>query len=65
METASIVVDFRHMRCGNCKVALSDEFATHCPVCHAKFEGVASNHTGLAEKLRQKRRNAAVSYRAD
>lgn len=60
METASIVVDLRHIRCSNCKVALSDEFATHFPVCHANFDRVSSNHAGLADKLRKKRQNVDV-----
>lgn len=55
MEKASIVVDLRHMRCSNCKVALDDELATHCPVCQAVFTHVTSNHVGLAEKLERKR----------
>ena len=60
METASIVVDLRHMRCGNCKIALQDELATKCPVCGAVFDAISSNHVGLADKLRKKRQDADV-----
>ena len=60
METASIVADLRHNRCGNCKVALQDELATQCPFCHATFDRVSSNHTGLADKLRKKRQEGDV-----
>ncbi|MBW3542649.1 MAG: hypothetical protein KY476_20490 [Planctomycetes bacterium] len=58
METASLVVDLRHCRCGNCKVALGDELAERCPVCGAAFRGVSSNHAGLAKRLREKRLRA-------
>ena len=58
MLTASIVVDLRHTRCGNCKVALADELARECPVCGARFDRITSNHVGLAERL-QRRRQAA------
>jgi hypothetical protein len=61
METASIVVDLHHMRCGNCKVAFKNEFATHCPTCLAVFTHVVSNHVGLAEKLQRKRNQAGIA----
>ena len=57
---ASIVVDFRHIRCENCKVALHDELATSCPVCCAAFDRITSNHVGLAAKLEQKREDAGI-----
>jgi hypothetical protein len=60
METASIIVDLRHTRCGNCKVALQDELATKCQACGAVFDAISSNHVGLADKLRKKRRDADV-----
>jgi hypothetical protein len=60
MEKASIVVDLRHLRCSHCKVALDDELATYCPVCSAVFAGVMSNHVGLVEKLKRKRRAAGI-----
>jgi hypothetical protein len=60
MQTASIVVDWRHLRCSNCKVALHDELAETCPACGAKFDSVTSNHVGLAEKL-EREREAALS----
>jgi predicted nucleic acid-binding Zn-ribbon protein len=59
MTTASIVVDLRNMRCGNCKVAITDALAEQCPTCGAKFDRIASNHAGLADKLRQQRDEAA------
>lgn len=58
MEFASIVVDLRSMRCGNCKVALRDELAAECPVCRAVFDRISSNHVGLAARL-ERRREAA------
>jgi hypothetical protein len=61
MESASIVVDLRHLRCSNCKVALHDELATQCPVCDAIFTHVRSNHIGLAEKLERRRRAAGIA----
>jgi hypothetical protein len=60
LETATIVVDLRNIRCGNCKVALHDELAMNCPVCGAKFDSIISNHVGLAERLREKREAAGV-----
>ncbi len=61
MDLASIVVDLRNIRCGNCKVALRDELATVCPVCGVQFTGLSSNHVGLAQKLRRRRAAAHVS----
>lgn len=58
----SIVVDFRHIRCDNCKVALHDELATLCPVCGAVFDSIMSNHAGLAARLEQKREAAGVRH---
>jgi hypothetical protein len=60
MNTASLVVDLRHIRCSNCKVALHDELVTECPVCGEKFDSITSNHVGLAEKLRKRREAARV-----
>jgi len=59
---ASIVVDFRHIRCENCKVALHDELATLCPVCGAVFDSIMSNHAGLAARFERKRENAGVRH---
>jgi hypothetical protein len=61
MSPASIVVDMRNIRCGNCKVALQDEMAIECPVCGAAFDSVSSNHVGLAERLLQRRDAAGVA----
>lgn len=55
MRHGSLVVDLHHVRCSECKVALRDELATHCPVCGRFFEDVVSNHVGLARKLQRKR----------
>jgi Zn finger protein HypA/HybF involved in hydrogenase expression len=63
MSTASIIVDLRHVRCGNCKVALQDELAAACPTCGAEFDVISSNHVGLAGKLRKKRQDASVLER--
>ena len=60
MTTASILVDLRTIRCGNCKVALNDELAAECPVCGASFDRIASNHVGLTDKLRTKREAAGI-----
>ncbi len=60
METASIIVDLRHTRCSNCRVALQDELATKCQACGAVFDAISSNHVGLADKLRKKRQDADV-----
>ena len=60
MTTASILVDLRTIRCGNCKVALNDDLAKECPVCGASFDRIASNHVGLADKLRTKREKAGI-----
>lgn len=64
MKVASIVVDFRHVRCSNCKVALHDELATECAICAARFDSITSNHVGLAERLHKKRRAAGVHERS-
>jgi hypothetical protein len=61
MHTASIVVDMRNVRCGNCKISLQDEMATTCPVCGAPFDRVTSNHVGLASKLERRREEAGVA----
>lgn len=53
-KIADILVDFRNMRCSLCKILVRDKLATECR-CGAKFTGVASNHVGLAAKLRQER----------
>jgi hypothetical protein len=58
----SIVVDFRHVRCENCKVALHDELATLCPVCGAVFDSIMSNHAGLAARFERKREDAGVRH---
>ena len=58
---ASIIVDLRHCRCGGCKVSLRDELATECPTCGAEFDGISSNHVGLADKLRRRRQAADVT----
>ncbi len=55
MKSAAIIVDVRHIRCDNCKVALHDETATACPTCGVQFDRVVSNHVGLAEKFQRKR----------
>jgi hypothetical protein len=60
MERASIIVDLRNIRCGNCKVALQDQLATKCQACGAVFDAISSNHVGLTDKLRKKRRDADV-----
>ena len=60
MMTASILVDLRTIRCGNCKVALHDELAKECPACGASFDRITSNHVGLADKLRKKREEAGI-----
>lgn len=65
METASIIVDLNTMRCGNCKVAISDPLAARCPMCGAFFDRIVSNHVGLARKLQEKRAAAGPPvYRA-
>ena len=60
MNPASIVVDLRHIRCGNCKVAFHNELATACPVCGAPFNNIQSNHVGLADKLNRQREAAGA-----
>ncbi|REJ69761.1 MAG: hypothetical protein DWQ31_03495 [Planctomycetota bacterium] len=60
MPKAPIVVDFRHLRCGRCKVALIDALAGVCPICGAEFDGILSNHIGLAEQLHERRNGAGV-----
>ena len=60
MSRASIVVDLRHIRCGNCKIALHDELAVSCPACGAKFDSITSNHVGLAAKFEKRREAAGV-----
>ncbi|MAV36280.1 MAG: hypothetical protein CMJ59_12580 [Planctomycetaceae bacterium] len=57
---ASILVDFRNIRCDYCKVALHDELATECPTCGAQFDDIISNHVGLVQRLRSKRDEAGV-----
>ena len=60
MYPASIIVDLRNLRCGNCKVSLHDELATACPVCGAPFDAVSSNHVGLADMLKLRRDAAGI-----
>ena len=59
-KSASIVVDMRHARCGSCKNALQDELQKECRICGCTFDRIASNHVGLADKLRQKREAAGI-----
>lgn len=63
VKTASITVDWRHMRCSNCKVALHDDLAKECPVCGATFDSLTSNHVGMAERLHKKREVAGAHER--
>lgn len=58
----SIVVDFRHIRCENCKVGLHDELATLCPVCGAVFDRITSNHAGLAGQFERRREDAGIRH---
>jgi hypothetical protein len=60
MNRASIIVDFRHIRCGNCKVALRDELATACRACGAEFDNIMSNHVGLAARFECQREASGV-----
>lgn len=60
MNRASIVVDLRHIRCGNCKVTLDDELASSCPTCGALFDSIASNHVGLVDQLKRRRSAAGA-----
>jgi len=60
MTTASIIVDLHTIRCGNCKVAIHDELVEKCPICGGTFDRIASNHVGLADKLRKKRDEAGL-----
>lgn len=57
-KVASLVVDIKHIRCGNCKMQVKDEQAKSCPHCEAVFDRVVSNHAGLANKLRKSRGEA-------
>ena len=50
-KTAIIIVDIRNMRCSVCKALVKDPLAMSCRFCNAKFDGVGSNHVGLAQKL--------------
>jgi hypothetical protein len=61
MNRASIVVDRRHIRCSNCRVALHDDLAMACPVCRAEFDSITSNHVGMANGLERRRVAAGVS----
>ena len=61
VTTASILVDFRLIRCGACKVALHDELAKECPMCGCTFDRVSSNHVGLANRLLARREEAGIS----
>lgn len=53
--TTAIIVDFRKMRCGRCKVAFEDKLSKECKHCGSIFKKVVSNHVGLAEKLIRER----------
>jgi hypothetical protein len=57
---ASILVDFRNIRCSACKVLIRNELAKSCKNCNATFDSVSSNHVGLADKLRAKRGEALI-----
>ncbi len=65
MDRAALVADFRHLRCGRCKVALHDELARCCPVCQAVFDSITSNHAGLAARLRRRREEAGLPLAGD
>lgn len=58
----SLIVDVRHYRCGACKMAMFDRLATHCPGCRGVFEGIQSNHAGLALKAERYRAAAGVLH---
>ncbi len=63
VTTAPILVDFRFMRCGSCKVALHDMLAKECPVCGCTFDRASSNHIGLAKKVSEQREEAGLPTR--
>ena len=53
VKKATLIVDIRNIRCGSCKVLVRDELAKSCKYCKSVFDGVDSNHVGLADKLRK------------
>ena len=55
METASLLVDLKVVRCGQCKMLVKDIAVDACEHCGATFDRVASNHVGLAAKLTKER----------
>ena len=59
---AQILVDIRNMRCSYCKVLVKDELAIGCSFCGCIFDGVTSNHVGLAKRLMGKRGEKIVDF---
>jgi len=62
--TASLIVDLHTVRCGGCKVAISDPLTLECPMCGASFDRVVSNHVGLANRLLERRKDLSVPEQA-
>ena len=62
MKHASIVAEFRHVRCDSCKVTLHDELAMVCPVCGAVFDSIMSDHAGLAATMKRRRETAGIYH---
>ena len=58
MQTASLVVDIKTVRCSECKMIIPDATVLHCPHCGALFDRVTSNHVGLAAKVQKQRDEA-------
>ena len=63
MQTASLIVDMKSVRCSQCKMLLRDVTVLKCPHCDTPFDRVSSNHVGLAAKV-QKQRDEAVKANA-
>lgn len=55
MNTAYLLVDFRKLRCENCKIAIPNVKDECCWGCGAVFEEIDSNHIGMANLIRKMR----------
>jgi Zn finger protein HypA/HybF involved in hydrogenase expression len=55
MQTASLIVDIKTVRCSQCKMMIRDVTVANCPHCGAAFDRVTSNHVGLAARVQRER----------
>jgi hypothetical protein len=61
MQTASLIVDIKSVRCSGCKMLIRDVTVARCPHCGSTFDRVSSNHVGLARRVEMQRAQAQKS----